>query len=502
MPTEVALGPGQGAPQSARAPLTKLPFHQKLLYGLGEGGEGVKNTALTTFLFFYYIQVVGLSGSLCGLALFLALLVDGISDPVAGVISDRFRSRMGRRHPFLYAAPIPLAIALVMLFSPPAGWSDWALFGWLLGFAVAARLAMTFYYVPHMALGAELSEDFRERLAVGGYRMLFSHLGKLVCLVGAFSFFFVSTPEFANGQLNPEAYQPFSLYCGLAVICFVLISAWGTQRRALAIYDRLQTRPEQTADLKGVYVGLFNALKLKSFFGLFMGLLVMYVFGGTQTALALHVNTFYWGLSPQQTQFVFYAQLAGFIVGIPLARPLASRLDKKIAYMCCVGGSCVVVSTPVFLRLAGLFPENGHPLILPLWALANLGYGIIGASSGILSAAMLADIADEYDLKHGDRAEGMFFGAVAFSSKASIGLGGAFAGVLLDLINFPRTPKLEVVSGEVLYRLGIVYGPVLLLILLLGLSLVARHDLTRARHAAVLEALHRRRSAQSAEGST
>ena len=489
---------GTQARDDATAPLAPLRFHQKLLYGLGEGGEGVKNTALQIFLFFYYIQVVGLSGSLCGLALFLALLVDGFSDPLVGVISDRFRSRWGRRHLFLYAAPIPLAIAILLLFSPPAGWPQWALFAWLLVFAIAARLSMTFYYVPHMALGAELSEDYRERLAVGGYRMLFSHIGRLVCLVAAFSVFFVATPTYSNGQLNPDAYQPFAFFCGLAVIAFVMVSAVGTQKRALAIYHRLDANRAHTANLMAVWVGFFNALKLKSFFGLFMGLLVMYIFGGTQTALALHINTYYWGLTPQQTQFVFYAQLAGFIVGIPLARPLAARLDKKMAYMCCVGGSCVVVSIPVFLRLLGLFPENGHPLVLPVWALANLGYGIIGASSGILSAAMLADIADEYDLKYGDRAEGLFFGAVAFSSKASIGLGGALAGVLLDVINFPRTPKLIVVPDDTLWRLGLVYGPVLLLILFLGLSFVRRYDLTRERHAAVLEAINQRRAVAAA----
>lgn len=490
--TEATVPLGQ-APAAAKT-AAPLRFHQKLLYGLGEGGEGIKNAALQTFLFFYYIQVIGLPGSLCGLALFLALLIDGISDPLVGAISDRFRSRWGRRHPFLYAAPVPLAIAIVLLFSPPAGWPHWALFCWLFFFAVAARVAMTLYYVPHMALGAELSEDYRERLAVGGYRMLFSHVGRLVCLGAGFSLFFVATPEYSNGQLNPDAYRPFSIFCGVMVVLFVIISAMGTQKRTVELYNLRGAPKVDPAPLKGMCVAFVNAMKLRSFFGLFMGLLVMYIFGGTQTALALHINTYYWGLDPQASQFIFYAQIAGFIGGIPLARPLAARFDKKIAYMCCVGGSCVVVSIPVFLRLFGLFPENGDPMVMPVVALANLGYGIIGASSGILSAAMLADIADQYDLKHGDRAEGLFFGAVAFSSKASIGLGSAFAGVLLDLIAFPRTPKVEVVGPEVLWRLGIVYGPVLLLVLLLGLSLVLSYDLNREKHAAILEALNRRRA--------
>src|SRR6476469_1586543 len=97
------------------APSQRLSGLTKFFYGLGEAGEGVKTAALETFLFFYYVQVVGLSGSLTGAALFIALRVDGISDPLVGSLSDRTKSRLGRRHPYLYAAPVPLAVALFLL---------------------------------------------------------------------------------------------------------------------------------------------------------------------------------------------------------------------------------------------------------------------------------------------------------------------------------------------------------------------------------------------------
>lgn len=99
----------------------RLSIRTKLGYGLGEMAEGVKTATLVTFLFFYYVQVIGLQGSLVGLALLIALLFDGISDPLIGQLSDRIATRLGRRHPYLYLAPIPLAFALYMLFDPPAG---------------------------------------------------------------------------------------------------------------------------------------------------------------------------------------------------------------------------------------------------------------------------------------------------------------------------------------------------------------------------------------------
>lgn len=172
----------------------RLPYVTKLSYGLGEMAEGVKSAALETFLFFYYVQVVGLSGSMTGLALLVALLFDGLSDPVIGNVSDNFRSRWGRRHPFLYLAPIPLAVCLYLLFSPPAGAGPWLLFAWLLGFTALGRLMQSFYFVPHMALGAELSTDFRERVSVSGFRALFAYIGRLLVLGLAFSLFFRSSP--------------------------------------------------------------------------------------------------------------------------------------------------------------------------------------------------------------------------------------------------------------------------------------------------------------------
>jgi glycoside/pentoside/hexuronide:cation symporter, GPH family len=474
-------------PSSAQA-AGGLPVRLRVLYGLGETGEGIKTAALETFLFFYYVQVVGLSGTLTGAALFVALLFDGLSDPMVGAWSDRTRTRLGRRHPFLYAAPIPLALALLGLFQPPA-LGQAGLFLWLTGFAIAARFSMTLYFVPHMALGAELSRDFEERVAVGGWRTLFGYLGRILSLFLAFSVFFAGREGFKNGQLDPSAYPPFALALGALVIVFVIGSALGTQKATL------ERAPPSTGG--HVTPGLWKTLKLawtlKSLRALWIALLIMYSYNGVQFALALHMNTYFWQLPPQPLQFMFYATTLGFILGIPLARPLANRWDKKAVYMAGVAGSCVVGSLPVLLRLAGLLPPNGDPALLPVLLACNFGLGFIGSLPVVLSAAMLADVADEYDHRHRGRAEGLFFGVNAFCRKASLGLGGAVAGVIVDLIRFPAKADPSAVSPEALTRLGIAYAPVMLAILFVGLAFMIPYDLDRVRHAAIAEDLARRR---------
>ena len=93
----------------------------RIAYGIGSIADGVKNVAFNAFLVLYYTTVLGLPGTLSGLAIFIALCVDAITDPLVGSISDNFRSRWGRRHPFMLFAALPMALCLFSLFSPPEG---------------------------------------------------------------------------------------------------------------------------------------------------------------------------------------------------------------------------------------------------------------------------------------------------------------------------------------------------------------------------------------------
>jgi Na+/melibiose symporter-like transporter len=117
----------------------------KIGYGVGQLSEGVKQAAFNTFLFFYYNQVLGLSGSLAGAAALLALVVDAFTDPMIGQISDHWKSKWGRRHPFMLLGAIPFGLAIVALFSPPEGLAGLALFSRMLVWAIIVRLSLTFF---------------------------------------------------------------------------------------------------------------------------------------------------------------------------------------------------------------------------------------------------------------------------------------------------------------------------------------------------------------------
>ena len=137
-----------------------LPLPRRLAYGLGQLGDAIVHFSFETFVFFYYTQVLGVSGTLAGLAVFIALVFDALTDPLIGSLSDSTRSRFGRRHPFMFAGPAPLAVCFYFLFVPPEGFGEWPLFLWLTGFSVLARFSLTLFGVSYMSLGAELSQDY------------------------------------------------------------------------------------------------------------------------------------------------------------------------------------------------------------------------------------------------------------------------------------------------------------------------------------------------------
>ena len=178
----------------------ELPLRTRVAYGVGATAESSITMAFNSFNFLYYNNVLELSGTLCGLAVTIALVFDAISDPLVGSISDRWRSRLGRRHPFLYAAPIPMAICFYGIYSPPDGLGELPLFLWFTTFTVLLRSAQTLYQVPHLALGAEMTSGYRERSVLMSYNTVFG-------LVGTFGVFFLGWSYFGviEGGTNNRA---------------------------------------------------------------------------------------------------------------------------------------------------------------------------------------------------------------------------------------------------------------------------------------------------------
>src|SRR5271170_5033531 len=144
------------AAQAATAGQREVDLPTRLFYGFGSVSFGVKDNGFSYFLLLFYNQVMGLPAQLVGLAALIALVFDACIDPLIGQLSDNLRSPWGRRHPFMYAAALPFALAYLALWNPPH-WGGGALFGYLVVAAIVIRALSSVFEVPSSALAAEFS---------------------------------------------------------------------------------------------------------------------------------------------------------------------------------------------------------------------------------------------------------------------------------------------------------------------------------------------------------
>ncbi len=475
----------------------KLRFHVKLAFGIGQFAEGLKNIALSAFLLFFYNQVLGVSGSLAGLAVGIALVVDAFTDPVAGSVSDHWKSPQGRRHPFMYASILPLMVAFFLLFNPLVS-SELGLFLWMLLFSNATRLAMSLYHVPHIALGAEMTEDFHERSKLVGYRMFFSNLGGLSTFALAFLIFFVPTPEIENGQLNAAAYPPFALLLSVLMGITIFWSAWGTR----SVIPFLPAPPDEPRPSLGQALGRVGrdiraASTSRPFRWLFTGVLIVFAAVGVNTGLDLYVFTYFWEFERGTMLVVILAYPVGVMLGTFVAPAFFSRFGKKAGLLFGAASFPLFQSAPIVARLLDWLPDNGDLALATLLATMRLVQGACTAHALVAFSSIIADIVDEHELETGKRREGTFFAAVAFSTKATSGLGGVIAGIALDVIAWPRGAHIRTAADippETIVNLGLVYGPVIATLGFVSVWCYNHFQMTRERHAEILRELAGRRA--------
>jgi Na+/melibiose symporter-like transporter len=471
----------------------RLSFSTRCFYGLGSISEGIKDTAFNVFLLFYYNQVLGLPGSLGGLAILLALAVDAVTDPLMGSISDNFHSRWGRRHPFMYAAALPMAACFVLLFNPPASLGQTELFLWLTGFAILVRVSMTLYSIPSNSMVAEMTPHYDERTSLVSYRFFFGWAGGIAIYQLALRVFLAETQEFGDGRYNADGYGAFALAGALGIAVAILICALGTHR----LIPGLKPPPEKTPLTPGRFFReLREVFGNRSYLMLVFAGLFAAVAWGFNDVVGLYMSTYFWGFSAQEIALLGLAAIPGVLLAVGLARPISERYDKKRAALGLAAFAILFGPLPVLLRLVELMPPNGHPLLLYL----IFGHVVLIVTLIIIImivlSSMVADTMDEGELRTGKRQEGMYASAVSFTRKAVSGLGGFLAGIALDLIAFPMNSVEGVaptVPPEKIFALGLVVGPLLMVLWLCSLIFLSRYRITRERHAEILAELERRR---------
>ena len=460
---------------AAKAGLASL--RTKLFYGFGSVAFGIKDNGFQTILLLFYNQVIGLPGPLVGLAIAIALIVDAFIDPIVGQISDNFHSRWGRRHPFMYASALPVAVSYLLLWNPPH-WSQTALFFYLLIVAIVVRTFITFYEIPSAALAPELSEDYDQRTSFVAYRLFFAWYGGLTMLLLAYAVFLQPDATHKVGQLNQTGYSHYGITASVIMFVAILISSWGTHR----FIPHLRQPPQRRISMLQYAREMFSSMSNKAFLVLMLAGVGSYLSTGLVFALGIYLQTYFWELSSSQvsvlTLSIFIAVFLAFLTALPVSK----WLGKKLAAMAMFVVGILIASAPLALRLIGDFPANGSPALVPLL----FGFSVIGSGlaigSSILVISMLADVVEDSELKTGRRSEGLFFAGGSFMQKSASGLGLLASGLILSAAHFPAHAVPGHVAPEIVRNFALIYLPVTVVLYLAATAIIGLYPISRETH--------------------
>ena len=466
-----------------------LEGRTKLFYALGAIAFGVKDNGFNVFLLLYYNQVLGLPAGLAGTALVIALFVDAFIDPLVGYLSDNLHSRWGRRHPFMYAAAVPVAVAYGLLWNPPH-LGQQALFLYLLFGTILVRTLITCYEIPSAALAAEITDDYDQRTAYISLRWFSGATGGLFVGLFALRFLMVPTAQHPVGTLNPEGYRLYGLLAAAIMLVAILASSLGTHR---AIPYLRAPPPKARLSLLENLRRMGQTLANRSALVLVGCGFIWAIATGMLGTLGLYLQTYFWGFSAQQISAIGLGTFVAYVLSLLSTSWLAKRWGKKAAAIVGGIGWIILGPLPIWLRLWGFFPAEDSPWLIPVYMAFSIAHTAIGVVSAMSIGSMMADVSEDAELRTGRRSEGLLFSANAFIAKATSGVGLFVSGALLVFVNFPAHAQPHHVAQDVLNRLALTYSIGLAVLYSAGMLTLSFYNISRKSHAAALETLAQRR---------
>lgn len=456
----------------------RLGFPTKFAYGFGSIAYGIKDNGFSTLLLLFYNQVIGLPADLVGLAIMFALVLDAFIDPVIGHLSDQTKSRWGRRHPFMYAAAIPIGLVYLLLWNPPTG-SQVETVAYLIVIAVLVRTALSCYEVPSSALAPELSSDYHERTSILGYRYIFGWLGGMGMLLLTFGVFLAPSAEYPVGQLNPDGYATYSIVAAAIMVLAILVSAAGTHSQIA----RLPRFEGKRTSLRDTFGGIIGTLKNKAFLILIAAGVFNYTNQGLNFALSTYFNTFLWEFPASILAVFGVAVMIGVVLAFWSAKFFSKLWGKRGAAVRFAIVYVFAATAPFMLRYARVFPENGDPMLLPLLMALTTFAVALGVGGMILGASMMSDVVEQAQEKSGERTEGLFFAGSFFMQKCVSGIGLFLSGALLAFVAFPAAAVPGEVPLSVLDNLTLIYSGITIVLGLIGAAIISRFPISEADHA-------------------
>ncbi len=444
----------------------RLSLRTKLLFSTGDLSTSIPLAILMFFQLYFLTDVARLRPDYAGWAVGAGRIWDAINDPLFGLLSDRIRTRWGRRRVLLLFGAVPLGLSFMLMWIVPGlGQLGLAIYYALV--FILFDTAFTLVHVGYNSLTPEMTSDYDERSSLNGYRMVFSISGTLGAII-------LATVLGWSIKDQRLLYGLIGFILGLVAMIPPLVVFSITRERPA------EELPEPLPMRQAIQSTLSNYP-----FRLVMGLyLLSWTTASILAAVLIYFATYYLRVPEQANYFVLLAQGMA-ILFIPVVVWLSRRLDKRRAFI--LGAATWIV---VFL---GIFSLRADQVTLGYVLAALSGLGI--ATAYVIPWAMVPDIIEYDQLRTGQRREGSYYSFASFFQKLATGLAIWGIGQALAWANY-ITPGLgeaqPIQPPQAIQVIRIFAGPVPAILLILAIICAWYYPISRESHKATLEQLAER----------
>ena len=414
-------------PTTVTAPEDRVPVRTKIAYGLGGSIDMWGHWLYPNLAYPVFNIFLGLSPQLVGTALMLIRIVDALSDPLFGWLSDNARTRLGRRRPFILVGGLLAGLGLPLLFCIPAGWHGNIVFWWMLGSSLLFIPFVSCFNMPYQSLGNELTPDYHERTSVMSYKMVIQKFFEIAFFVGLpFTNLAIFTIAGTNKQNVLLGVQVFCAILGVIMMINSVLVFLNVKER---YYEGVAARQKDKISFKeSIYETMKCApFRLKMMAGLSFSL-------GTSMIGSLgYYATIYYVAKGDTVSgnnwngLMGLANMAGGFLGAPILAAVARRMGKKPTQLIICGIGLAVFSSTWFLY---------NPNIPWLQVFASGSIAFTAAGFYMMDQTIAADIMDYDELNTGKRREGSFSACTSWMNKAGNALGYFLSGWVLALTGF------------------------------------------------------------------
>ena len=463
----------------------KLSFKTKLSYGVGAISDNAMYTLAGTYLMLFLTTVAGVSPAMAGTISAIGSVWEALCAPIVGYKSDHMQSRFGRRKPFLMMAAFPIAVITSMLFTTVDASAAFKT-AYYIVMVVLFWTCFSSEFVPYMAWGSDLTEDYNERTVLRSFSYVFNQVGMGIGMVMPT----IIVDWCMNmGRTVQQSWQVVGIFVGLCCCAALLLSAWNVKDTDVKEFVK-PAKKEPFLDLK-IIVGIFrqylDILKLRPIqyiIGASLAYLVANVVFGSDRVFFMTYNL---GLSESMISLMLLVITINGIIMVPFITRFATRFDKKTVFMFGIGGAGALM---ILMRILGI---NSIPALLA----TVIFYGIANACYWQLMPSMLYDVCAAEELVSGENRSGAVISLQALSESLSIAASAQMLGIILEVAGFDGTAAVQSATAQtwIANCFAVIPG----IFMILAALLIYKYPIDKHSFARVMAALEKKKAGESVD---